>query len=47
MSDNEPSRGYIRDYEYDPDWELLGEHQQEIAREREARLHGEVINDER
>lgn len=41
----EPSRDYIESYEHNPAWDLLAEHQQAIARERDERLHGEVVNE--
>lgn len=42
----EPSRDYINDYNYNESWEMLAEQQAEFGRAREARLHGEVINND-
>lgn len=42
----EPSLDYIEDYDYDAAWDLLEQQQREIARERDERLYGKVVNDD-
>jgi hypothetical protein len=39
-------RDYKAEYGHEPDWHLQREKQETIAKNRDARLHGEVINDD-